>query len=136
MKKVTILALHLGYDGIAKSIVHLANCLCSKYDVEIVCSYKLYDKPSFPVDSRVDIKYLIEVFFVVVTYIFIYPGVFLLFLNAFNKCLKINNKNKTAKYYFKSFLSWIFCIIFFIVSCPFIIIIYSIFPSILAIFDY
>jgi N-acetylglucosaminyldiphosphoundecaprenol N-acetyl-beta-D-mannosaminyltransferase len=60
MKKVTILALHLGYDGIAKSIVHLANCLCSKYDVEIVCSYKLYDKPSFPLDSRVNVNYLIE----------------------------------------------------------------------------
>ncbi len=60
MKKVTILALHLGYDGIAKCIVHLANTLCSKYSVEIVCSYKLYDKPSFPVDERVTIKYLIE----------------------------------------------------------------------------
>lgn len=59
MKRVTILALHLGYDGIAKSVVHLANSLCDKYDVEIVCSYKLYDKPSFPVDSRVDIRYLI-----------------------------------------------------------------------------
>ena len=60
MKKVTILALHLGYDGIAKSVVHLANALSSKYEVEIVCSYKLYDKPSFPVDPKVDIKYLIE----------------------------------------------------------------------------
>ncbi len=59
MKKVTILALHLGYGGIEKSIVHLANSLCNKYDVEIVCSYKLYDKPSFPVDPKVDIKYLI-----------------------------------------------------------------------------
>lgn len=59
MKKVTILALHLGYGGIEKSIVHLANSLCDKYDVEIVCSYKLYDKPSFPVDPKVDIKYLI-----------------------------------------------------------------------------
>ena len=100
------------------------------------CKIRFRRNPDEPEQNKIIIKYLIEVFFVVVTYIFIYPGVFLLFLNAFNKCLKINNKNKTAKYYFKSFLSWIFCIIFFIVSCPFIIIIYSIFPSILAIFDY
>ena len=39
MKKISILALHLGYGGIEKSIVALANVLSEKYEVEIACSY-------------------------------------------------------------------------------------------------
>ena len=35
MKKITILALHLGYGGIENAVVTLANTLSSKYDVEI-----------------------------------------------------------------------------------------------------
>lgn len=60
MKKVSILALHLGYGGIEKSIVSLANMLCSDYEVEIACSYMLYEEPAFKIDSRVRIKYLVE----------------------------------------------------------------------------
>jgi len=60
MKKISILSLHLGYGGIEKSIVALANILCQKYEVEIVCSYKLYDEPAFSIDERVTIKYLIS----------------------------------------------------------------------------
>ena len=60
MKKVSILALHLGYGGIEKSIVSLANMLCDDYEVEIACTYMLYDEPEFNIDSRVKIKYLIE----------------------------------------------------------------------------
>ena len=60
MKKVAILALHLGYGGIEKSITALANLLCDKYKVEIICSYKLYDEPVFPLDERVKVKYLIK----------------------------------------------------------------------------
>lgn len=59
MKKVSILSLHLGYGGIEKSIVALANILCERYKVEIACSYKLYDKPVFKLDDRVNVKYLI-----------------------------------------------------------------------------
>ena len=33
MKKISILALHLGYGGIEKSIVNLANLLCHEYKV-------------------------------------------------------------------------------------------------------
>ena len=58
MKKVSILSLHLGYGGIEKCIVTLANALCSKYEVEIAVCYKLYDKPAFDIDDRVKIKYL------------------------------------------------------------------------------
>lgn len=60
MKKVTILSLHLGFGGIEKSIVALANLLCDKYKVEIVSVYKLYDKPVFKIDDRVKITYLLD----------------------------------------------------------------------------
>ena len=60
MKKVVILSLHLGYGGVEKSVAALANMLVPKYDVEIVCSYKLYDKPRFPINSKVKIRYLID----------------------------------------------------------------------------
>ena len=58
MKKISILSLHLGYGGIEKSIVSLANILCKKYDVEIACVYKLYDNCVFSLDDRVKVKYL------------------------------------------------------------------------------
>lgn len=58
MKKISILALHLGYGGIEQSIVTLANVLCKKYEVEIASCYKLYDKCVFELDDRVNVKYL------------------------------------------------------------------------------
>lgn len=58
MKKVSILSLHLGYGGIEKSIIALANLLSDKYDVEIACSYRLYDKPAFNINKKVKIRYL------------------------------------------------------------------------------
>lgn len=59
MKKVAILALHLGFGGIEKSVTALANMLVSDYEVEIISSYKLYDKPVFKLDKRVQVTYLI-----------------------------------------------------------------------------
>ena len=58
MKKVAILSLHLGYGGIEKTIVTLANMLCSNYEVEIVCCYQLYEKSAFAVDERVKVTFL------------------------------------------------------------------------------
>ena len=58
MKKISILSLHLGYGGIEKSIIALANLLCEKYTVEIACTYCLYDKPAFVLDKRIKVKYL------------------------------------------------------------------------------
>lgn len=60
MKKITILALHLGYGGIEKAISSLANNLCDSYEMEIISTYKLFDKPAFFIDKRVKIKYLME----------------------------------------------------------------------------
>ena len=61
MKKVTILALHLGYGGIEKCIAALANSLVDTYKVEILAIYKLYDKPAFYIDPKVHIRYLSKV---------------------------------------------------------------------------
>ena len=58
MKKVTILALHLGYGGIENAIATLANQLCTKYDVEILSVYRLYNEPMFDLDERVKINYI------------------------------------------------------------------------------
>lgn len=62
LKKVTILALHLGYGGIEKSIAALANLLVDEYEVEIISSYQLFDKPAFDIDPRVEVRYLITKF--------------------------------------------------------------------------
>ena len=58
MKKVSILSLHLGYGGIEKCVVTLANSLCSRYKVEIAVCYKLYDSPVFELNEKVKVKYL------------------------------------------------------------------------------
>lgn len=60
MKKITILALHLGYGGIERAISMLANNLVDDYEVNIVSTYKLYDKPIFELDSKIKVTYLIE----------------------------------------------------------------------------
>ncbi len=61
MKKVTILALHLGYGGIENAITTLANTLISKYEVEILSVYRLYSDPVYELDPRVNIKYISSV---------------------------------------------------------------------------
>ena len=60
MKKVTILALHLGYGGIERAITDLANILVDNYNVEIISTYKIYDKPVNYLDKRINVKYLID----------------------------------------------------------------------------
>ena len=60
MKKITIFSLHLGYGGIEKCVVNLANLLVDTYDVEIVSTYKLEDTPAFDIDERVKVRYLIS----------------------------------------------------------------------------
>ena len=59
MKKITILALHLGYGGIERCISNLVNSLCNDYEIEIISTYKLFDTPVFKIDDKVTIKYLI-----------------------------------------------------------------------------
>ena len=58
MKKITFLALHLSYGGIEKCICDAANLLCQDYDVEILATYKLIDKPAFKLNNKVKVTYL------------------------------------------------------------------------------
>ncbi len=60
MRKITFLALHLGYGGIEKAICNQANILCDNNEVEILSTYKLYDKPSFYLKPQVKVTYLIN----------------------------------------------------------------------------
>lgn len=59
LKKITILALHLNYGGIEKFITNLANSISDFYDVEIISTYKLLDKPFFQLNDNIKVKYLI-----------------------------------------------------------------------------
>ncbi len=58
MKKITILALHLGYGGIENAVVTLANTLVLKYDVEILSVYRLYNEPVYKLDEKVKVTYV------------------------------------------------------------------------------
>jgi hypothetical protein len=60
MKKITIIALHLGYGGIEKCIANTANSLCEDYNINIVSVYKLYDKPPFKLNRKIKITYLMN----------------------------------------------------------------------------
>ena len=60
MKKITILCLHLGYGGIEKAITSLANMLINDYEVEIISTYQLQEKPAFYIDERITIQYLLK----------------------------------------------------------------------------
>ena len=57
MKKITILSLHLNYGGVEKAVATLANMLCDDYKVEIICTYKIGNKPVYKIDDKVKIKY-------------------------------------------------------------------------------
>ena len=59
MKKISILSLHLGYGGVEKSIVTLANLLSNDYQVEIVSIYNLYGTSVFPINKNVKVTYLL-----------------------------------------------------------------------------
>lgn len=60
MKRVTILALHLGYGGIERAITDLANSLVNDYKVSIVSTYKVYEKPVNKLDKKVEVIYLTD----------------------------------------------------------------------------
>ena len=60
MKKITIFSLHLGYGGVERCVVNLANLLCNEYQVEIVSTYKLDETPAFDINDKVSVTYLID----------------------------------------------------------------------------
>lgn len=60
MKKITILSLHLGVGGIEKYIRSLSKILENDYEIELIITYKLKEKPSFQFSDKVSISYLID----------------------------------------------------------------------------
>ncbi|NLL02515.1 MAG: glycosyltransferase [Mollicutes bacterium] len=58
--KISILSLHLGYGGIERAIINQANMLSEKYEVEIICLYRVVDKIPYKVNDNVKIIYLSE----------------------------------------------------------------------------
>lgn len=60
MKKIVILVMHLGVGGIEKYVSSLCSILEKKYEVEIISTFKGYDKPAFPFSSKIKIRYLID----------------------------------------------------------------------------
>lgn len=61
-KKILILALHLGYGGVEKSVTSLANSLAknTNYEIEIASIYNLYGKSVYDLDKSVKVTYLID----------------------------------------------------------------------------
>ena len=60
MSKIAILGLHLNFGGVEQSIINQANMLCNDYEVELIITYKLNEKPAFKVNPKVKITYLTE----------------------------------------------------------------------------
>ena len=58
--KISIYALHLGFGGVEKYVITLANMLAEQHDVEIVSTYRIQEIPAFPVSPRVSVRYLLE----------------------------------------------------------------------------
>ena len=99
MKKVKILALHLGHGGIERAVITLANNLVkNKYEVEILSVYKLYDKIPFEVDKNVKITYLMD-------------GSIALRTDIYKKCLKSLKLISLFKALFKDYKFNIFRLI-------------------------
>lgn len=58
MKKIVILALHLGYGGVENAISTLANTLSSKYEVEILSTYRMYNEPVYELNPNIKVSYI------------------------------------------------------------------------------
>lgn len=58
--EVTILALHLGYGGVEQYISSLCKMLNDNYKINVICTYKLCEKPAFSIPKNVNVIYLID----------------------------------------------------------------------------
>ena len=79
--------------------------------------------------------YFLQLFFVISMYVLTYCGSYLFFYNIFKTIFGLNNKNKNCSYFIKKFLNVLFSSILFLITCPFIIILYPFFPALIASFD-
>ena len=54
--KVTILALHLGTGGVEKYLSSLCKMLENNYEIELISTYKMSDKPAFDFSEKIKKK--------------------------------------------------------------------------------
>ncbi len=59
MKKITVLALHLGYGGIEKCIHMLSDSLCDQYQFEIISTYQFEHLKTYSFNEKISIQYLL-----------------------------------------------------------------------------
>lgn len=59
-KKITILALHLGFGGVEKYLSSLCKMLENNFEIELIVTYKLLEKPAFEFSNNIQIKYLLN----------------------------------------------------------------------------
>lgn len=58
--EITILSLHLGYGGIEQYVSSLCKMLEDDYQINIIATYKVVEKPPFPYSDKIKITYLLD----------------------------------------------------------------------------
>ena len=91
--------------------------------------YRIEENENFR-QKKIFFNLLLQIFFVFASFFICFGGSFFFFRDIFFCLFNINNRN-VAKYIFGYF----FIIIFFIISIPFIFLMYPYFPSIMALFN-
>ena len=82
--------------------------------------------------SKCIVMYLIELFFILASFVLCFVGAFLLIKEMFYTALNLKKSKNFIKYFFLYF----FTIICFLIVLPFIYIIFPVFPSFMALFNY
>ena len=82
--------------------------------------------------SKCIVMYLIELFFILASFVLCFVGAFLLIKEMFYTVLNLKKSKNFIKYFFLYF----FTIICFLIVLPFIYIIFPVFPSFMALFNY
>ena len=95
-----------------------------------------YRKDDYYFEStRIILKYLLQLFFVLSMYYLMFAGVFYIILNFLKKLIKLSIQNRCLLFVFFCF-AYLFSFISLLICSPFLIIIYPFFPAILSLVDY
>ena len=106
-------------------------------DIKVEGYCKVYFRRKNEMNKKINnIKlYLINLFFVIVMYLFTFFGAYLFFLTIFKILFFLDNKKINFIYYIKKTFIMIFTISFFIISFPIIVVCCPFFPNIIALCD-
>ena len=143
----------LNPDLFSKTNNHFIKCLNCDYKI---CKYCLKEYTFKHLDMKIEgyckvhyrnivepnkeqtfiLIYLLQLFFVIAMYFLTYFGAYLFFYSIFKCIFRLNTKNKNFLFYIKKFFAIIFSFILFFISCPFIVICYPFFPSLISLCDF